>query len=332
MLRAPFWPAKLMWLRRTQPALFRRAKFWISPADWILEKLFGTNGTSASMASGTGLLNIDQQTWDEELSSLTGIEPKSLGAFETGTQATRGLPGVTVFTAIGDGAASNVGCGADRAGVFAINVGTSAAVRTICSRGAASTPFGLFRYVLDEKADVIGGAVSNAGNLRRWCVRELQLGDDRAVERALDRARAANNPLSVIPHWVQERAPDWPHDTGAVISGVRQSTTASDIFAAATCGVFYRLATIVDLLEKPFGRAGEIILSGGILRSPASLRLLSDCLGRDIRICSEMESSLRGAAIYALRRLGLDPKPLPRGALVRCRVALAKKHRARRAR
>ncbi|MFL6528161.1 MAG: gluconokinase [Chthoniobacterales bacterium] len=333
MLRAPFWPAKLVWLRRTQPALFRRVKFWVSPADWVLEKLFGGDGTSASMASATGLLDLNRRQWDEELCQACGVMVDTLENISAvaAVGGRRQRPRLQVFTAIGDGAASNVGCGADRAGMFAINIGTSGAVRAITNRGGR-VPFGLFRYVLDEKREVIGGAISNAGNLRNWCVAELQLGNAHAIERALDRTRAADNPLNVLPQWVEERSPDWPDDNGGIIRGLRQSTTASDIFAAATCSVFYRLATILELLEKPFGRAKELVVSGGVLQSSAAVRLLSDCLGRDIRTSAEMESSLRGAAVYALRRLGADPPLLPLGALVRCRPQLARKHRARRAR
>src|SRR5947209_16891042 len=35
MLRAPFWPAKLRWLKRRDVAR------WVSPAAWIFEKIFG---------------------------------------------------------------------------------------------------------------------------------------------------------------------------------------------------------------------------------------------------------------------------------------------------
>ena len=58
MLRASFWPAKLLWLRRTQPKLFRRVARWVSPAEWIFEEIFGVRACSHSMASGTGLYNF----------------------------------------------------------------------------------------------------------------------------------------------------------------------------------------------------------------------------------------------------------------------------------
>ena len=60
MLRAPFWPAKLCWLRRAEPKTFARVKQWISPIEWIFRELFGAIGCSHSMASATGLYNLRQ--------------------------------------------------------------------------------------------------------------------------------------------------------------------------------------------------------------------------------------------------------------------------------
>jgi gluconokinase len=114
------------------------------------------------------------------------------------------LEGVPVFSAIGDGAAGNLGSGADSPGTIAINVGTSAAVRRIEPRAnapAAALPKGLFRYVVDDERFVLGGATSNAGNLRQWCARQFGL-SDREVEKALAREEAAVDPLSVLPFLV----------------------------------------------------------------------------------------------------------------------------------
>ena len=64
MLRASFWPAKLAWLRRTEPKLFRRVVRWVSPAEWIFEKIFGIRACSHSMASGTGLYHLARGEWE----------------------------------------------------------------------------------------------------------------------------------------------------------------------------------------------------------------------------------------------------------------------------
>ena len=64
-------------------------------------------------------------------------------------------------------------------------MGTSAALRVVLSREPSAreplAPFGLFSYRVDDHRRLMGGAVSNAGNLRAWALRELKLPDDPAI-------------------------------------------------------------------------------------------------------------------------------------------------------
>jgi gluconokinase len=305
MLRASFWPAKLLWLRRTQPRLFRQVTRWVSPAEWIFEQIFGVGECSHSMASGTGLYNLARRDWDEELIAACRLTRTQLNLLRDEVNA----GGLTVYSAIGDGAASNLGSGAVDRGVIAINVGTSAAVRAILSRNGP-LPFGFFRLVVDQNRFVLGGAVSNAGNLHAWCLRELRLPNDRkALEKILRRPGSASAGLTILPFWVSERAPTWPEHLGGVIYGLTEASTAADLLRATASAVCYRLADILSLLENAIGRAKKIVVSGGILQSPASLQILADSLGRELH-CAHQEASLRGAAVYALEQSGRNvPAP-----------------------
>jgi gluconokinase len=338
MLRSTFWPAKLLWLKRTRPQLFRRVAIWASPTDWIFRELFGAIGCSASMASATGLYNLRRKIWDNELIEICGLRLEQLSdireiAGRIG-RAPRELHDAKIFTPIGDGAASNLGSGADGEGIVAINIGTSAAVRMIqTNRQAAQTklPFGLFRYIVDPERSVIGGAVSNAGNLRQWCLRALRLEEKSAqIDRALSRTAAAADRLVILPFWVGERAPTWPDRQLGVIDGLNQSTRATDVFRAITTSVFYRLAEILDLIESATGRSRRIIVSGGILRSRAAITLLADALGRALDLAPEPEASLRGAALHALNQLGIKTETATACKSVKYNRALAAKHRERR--
>ncbi len=328
MLRASFWPAKLLWLRRTRPALFRRVARWVSPAEWIFEEVFGVRACSHSMASGTGLYNFAQRDWDDEMLQVCGLTRAQLNPLRDKVEK----EDVTVYPAIGDGAASNLGSGASGKGVVAINVGTSAAVRTIPA-GDSPLPFGLFRFVVDDQRALLGGAVSNAGNLRAWCLRELRLpNDERAIEKLLRTAGTAAAGLTILPFWVSERAPTWPEQLDGVIHGLTQATTAADLLHAATTAVCQRLAEILLELESAIGRAKKIVVSGGILQSPASLQLLADSLGRDLEICADREASLRGAALHALGQAGRKiaaPKCSKRVRANRANVVQARRQRER---
>lgn len=334
MLRAPYWPAKLWWLRRVNPKLFRRVVWWVSPCDWIFRELFGDLKTSPSMASGTGLFNLRAGAWDRELLRACEIDAAILP--EIGDGLTNSTGPEIVFCPIGDGAAGNRGSGGDRPFIAAINVGTSAAVRTVQSTSKSShraLPIGLFRYVLDGSRHIIGGATSNAGNLRQWCLRELEAHrDPAALESMLSRKAAAQDRLTVLPFWVEERAPTWPEGLTGVIEGVNQSTTAPMIVRSAATAVFYRLRQILELMDGTLGRMRRVIVSGGILKSPASVRLLADALGRDIEVAREGEASLRGAALHALSQLG-DRLPRSRpGRIIKHNRRFAALHKKRLAR
>ncbi len=323
MLRASFWPAKLLWLRRTDRRLFLRVTRWVSPAEWIFEEVFGVRACSHSMASGTGLYDYARHDWDGELVERCGIRPAQLNPLRDQV--------ANYFTAIGDGAASNLGSGADRPGVVAINVGTSAAVRAI---PAAKTPlpFGLFRFVVDEKRGLLGGAISNAGNLRAWCLRELRLAqDDRTIEKLLRTAEARAGRLTVLPFWVNERAPTWPENLEGAIFGLTQTTSAAEILHATTAAICHRLAEIFDQLAHALGRVRQVVVSGGILQSPASLQILANSLGRELTVCADQEASLRGAAVHALEKSGAKtPPPAYAGQIVPERENIARARQARR--
>ena len=322
MLRASFWPAKLRWLRRTDRQLFRAVRRWVSPPDWIFAQVFGVTGTSHSMASATGLYDRRTKTWHTALCEACEIDPNLLDMIGSDSNQ-------EVFNPIGDGAAGNLGSDATGAGRVAINIGTSAAVRMVV-RNSSRVPFGLFHYALDRDCSVIGGAVSNAGNLHQWCRRQLRLGNTEA--KTLSRTAAANDALTVLPFWVGERAPSWPEKLPGAILGVSQTTDAGEILRATTTATFYRLADILELLQREKGRAKQIVVSGGILRSAESLRILADALGRDISVSAQAEASLRGAAVYVLQKLGEKPAPLPKPKLTRHDRTLAAKHRIRRER
>ncbi len=67
-LHPSFWPAKLAWLAEAEPDVFRSAARFVSFCDYLYARLHGVvAGTSSSIASGTGLLDLTTGGWDPEL-------------------------------------------------------------------------------------------------------------------------------------------------------------------------------------------------------------------------------------------------------------------------
>ncbi len=334
-LHSSYWPAKFRWLRRSFPALFRSVAIWVSPVDWILHEIFGTVHTSPSMASGTGLYNYRRRQWDTELCRSLSIAIDKLPVIRATSvlsSSTREHLSLVRLLTIGDGAASNLGSAAIGRGRVAVNVGTSAAVRVISTGKHDKVSAGLFRYVVDKNRFVVGGATSNAGNLRQWALRELRLRKDaHANLKTFSRTAAARDSLVILPFWVDERAPTWPDDASGVIYGLNPTVTATEIMRSLTTASFYRLAQILDILRANGHASSRIIVSGGILRSPEEIRLLADSIGHDVEISRVQEASLRGAAVFALEQQGIRPPALPSGRLVKHDRALAILHAERRA-
>jgi gluconokinase len=343
-LRTPYWPAKLCWLRRTKKAA--GVAHWLSPADWLYGRLCGSFTTSVSMASGTGLMDEKRGRWDPALLRLCGVSERRLARISDEPLRVTSGAGVALpalhrfaelrealwFPALGDGACSNLGSDAVTPGLAALNMGTSGAVRVVRARKDAGVSFGLFRYRVDAKRALVGGAISNAGNLRAWALRELRLDDDpRRVERALAGREWPRHGLTVLPFWTGERSPSWPEAASGTIAGLTYATTALDLLQALTEATYNRLAQITDELARGQGRL-DLVVSGGIRHSSASLQRLADVLGRPLRACTEPEASLRGAAVDVAERLGFRVKRLRPGRLFRPRARAAEAYAQARAR
>jgi gluconokinase len=326
MARASFWPAKLLWLKRTQRPLFDRVARWVSPAEWIQQLWCGRANVSISMASGTGLLDVGSLRWDAALLRRCGVRSSKLPALSgvsiplSPTFAHRfpELRDAPWFPAIGDGAASNLGSGATRPGIAAINIGTSAALRVVVKAktpsGKKSAPPGLFAYRIDADRKLIGGALSNAGNLHAWAIRELRLPKDSSrLEKRLAARHGPVEHLTVLPFWMAERAPTWPEDLPSAVIGLTQATNAIDLIQTLQESTYHRLAQIAELVEKSVGCRLTFIVSGGIRHSRQSLQRLANVLGRPVYPSSEPEASLRGAALFVLEQLGGRPSAVVPG-------------------
>lgn len=328
MVRSSFWPAKLRWLQRTDRARFRRVRYWMSPAEWVQWRIAGESRCAFGMATATGLFNPSTLAWSPRMLEACKFSAEKM--LPVGDEPTN-WRGVPWFPAIGDGAASNLGSGATTERRGAINVGTSAALRVMREGRKAEAPFGLFAYRVDERRYLVGGAVSNAGNLHAWCLRELRLTTDaQDLEAILAKRPVPRHGLTVLPFWSAERAPSWDENAESVILGVKQSTTAVDLLQAITEGFYHRLGLIAEMIagaDQP-----KWIVAGGILKSRSSLARLANVMGRSVYANPEPEASLRGAAVFALEKLGLPVTELKYGSAISASASAHRLYKADRIR
>ena len=315
VLHSSYWPAKLLWLSETLPEAFENTEHWVSPGDFIHARFFGGDHTvGTSMASANGLFDQNQRRWDREVIDALPADEAQLPTISD--EPRRGLAGewaerwpalreVPWFPAAGDGACSNVGSGCTRSDRLALMVGTSGAMRVLWKANSVEIPDGPWCYRADAERFVMGGALSDGGNLIEWLRNTLRLPEPDEAEEILSRMEPDSHGLTFLPLLAGERGPGWADLANGTIAGLSMSGKPEGILRAAMEAVAYRFAIIAETLEEAIPGEKQVVASGGgLINSPTWTGIMADVLGRPVTISGIKEASGRGAALIALEALG----------------------------
>jgi gluconokinase len=293
--------AKLMWFREREPELFARARRWVGVKALVLHRLTGEWAIDHSVASGSGLLNLERLDWDEEALAVAGISPERLPRL---VPVTARLGSVVAGAA--DGPLANLGVGAVRPGVAACSIGTSGALRLTVERPAIDPAGRLFCYAATPGRWVVGGAISNGGSVLEWA-REA-LAPELSVEELLALAAevpAGSDGLVMLPYLLSERAPHWSTIPRGAYVGLTHAHRRGHLVRAALEGVCQQLALVLTSVRDAGHEVREVRATGGFARSPLWRRMLADALGMPVGFPAGDEGSVFGAALLGMQALGL---------------------------
>ncbi len=310
MLHASYLPAKLRYLSAAEAGAYAKTVAWLSLGEYLALRIFGERQVGHSMASATGLYDQRAKHWDPILLAHLGVRADTLSPIDDAAQhgarpafARRwpALARVPWLPAIGDGACSNVGAGAVRRDVAALMLGTSGALRVAYETDAPPVVAGGWTYRLDARRAVVGGALSNGGNVLTW----LQATFPQVDLETLMRRAGDDRGITALPLLAGDRSPTWDDGARAAIAGIGLGTSAEDIARAMVDGVAYRFARLWEVVDAAVPGIRTIIGTGGAaLGKPWLLQLFADALGRPVVASGAGEGSARGAAIAALERIG----------------------------
>ena len=266
------------------------------------------------MASATGLFDQNQLRWEGEVIEALPVERSQLspisgeplrGLREEWARRWPALRDVPWFPAVGDGACSNVGCGCTRDDRLALMVGTSGAMRVLWKADSVEIPDGPWCYRADEARFVMGGALSDGGNLVAWLRETLRLPEPEGTERLLAEMKPDSHGLTFLPLLAGERGPGWTDVANGTIAGLSISSTPVEILRAAMEAVALRFALIAEIIQAASPGEKEVVATGGgLLHSPTWTGIMADALGKPVVTSGVEEASSRGAALLALERLG----------------------------
>jgi xylulokinase len=335
----------LLWLSRHEPGVYRRARWMLSPKDWLRTRLTGEPATDPTDASGTLLFDLKRDAWATDVAEALGLRTDLLPPILPSAQVAGhllpaaaealGLPaGLPVATGAADTAASLLAASLPAPespdwALLILGTGGQLIVPVPDDRRPDSPAPDYRRPDISlsdnpgPESTVPGGTGLGATNLFRSVgPGTYRLAGAQNVGAALDWVRralgaswdelygTAERPWSAstpvfLPYLAGER---WAHrDSGGAWTGLTLAHGREDLMRAALEGVAFLLRGQLDELRAAGCAPAKIMLAGGGSTSPAWRQLIADVLDLPLYPAGTDELTARGATNLAAIAAGTVP-------------------------
>ena len=319
--------SKIFWMKHEQQSTFDNTAMFADIKTYIIYQLFEQYVIDHSMASATGMFNLEQLDWDDDVLNLLGISRSQLPELVPTTHILTGmkkryatLMGIDVKTPVvigaSDGVLSNLGVNSYQQGEVAVTIGTSGAIRTVIDKPRTDEKGRIFCYVLTDEHYVIGGPVNNGGVILRWLRDEILASEVETAKRLgvdpydvltqiASRVKPGSDGLIFHPYLAGERAPLWNADARGSFFGLTLSHKKEHMIRAALEGVLYNLYTVyLALIEVMNETPNEIKATGGFAKSEIWRQMMADIFDTQLSVPESYESSCLGACVLGMKALG----------------------------
>lgn len=328
---------KIIWLKEQLPDVFHKTHKFISIKEYVWYHLFKEFEIDYSIASATGLFNIENLHWNEASLSLAQITEQQLSRpvltyyvrknLQEKMASLLGIPATTPFCiGASDGCLANLGTNSLENGTAALTIGTSGAVRVAASSPIRNYTTMCFNYLLEENIFICGGPVNNAGNAVQWLIKSFLLQDELIEEdydalfHRIETVPAGCEGLIFLPYIYGERAPIWDEESCGVFFGIKSHHNRDHFLRAVLEGICFALKDVLGSVEASDQPIIRINASGGFIQSPFWVQLLADITGKQMCIQQTEDASAIGAAWLGLKALNViaayESLSLKKGAVI----------------
>lgn len=308
---------KLLWIKQSDPALFAQAQRWIGIKEYLIFRLTGRMITDTTMAAGTGMLNLKTLDWEQKLLTILEIDQSKLPKIAKPTEVVFPIQteyvqklGISADTKIilgaSDGYLSTIGVNVVDENHFALNVGTSGAVRTIAASPQLSKKASYFCYPADKKHFLLGCPVNNGGIVFNWA-RQTLFDANETPQDFLDVAQTApagSRNLIFLPYLGGERAPIWDANARGSFVGLTRMHNKPEMARAVIEGIIFNLYDASLNLIKNTKKPVAINATGGFLKSDFVRQLCANIFNVPIVTMKEQQSGTLAAMFLARQALG----------------------------
>ena len=305
----PIWTLpQLLWLSRSEPEVFAKAKHIFFEKDYLRFYLTGGYATDCIEAQGSMFFDCNKTAWDEDLCRAAGLAPDMLppvkkptdivGAVTKEAAAQTGLAaGTPVVCGTTDTVLEVFASGAVARGDVTVKLATAGRICVITDRPYPDRHLVNYSHVA-EGLWYPGTATKSCASSLRW-YRDVFGGDYKELDRAAAKVPPGCGGLLFHPYLNGELTPYADPDLCGSFTGIRATHTKAHFTRALLEGVALSLLDskrYLDGLGIPHDSVATVI--GGGAKSPLWRQIAADVLGMTLKTTTSGDSSL-GAAMLA---------------------------------
>ncbi|UBM57342.1 gluconokinase [Marinilongibacter aquaticus] len=313
---------KIKWFKENDPGKFEKTAKFISLKEYIVYQLTGEYYVDYSLASATGIFNLEQRQWDSEALAYLALDesyfsqavPIYFSELKIKPQLLSSLKlsaNTKMIIGSSDGCLASLCMQEIQEDRAVVSVTSSGAVRVFGKSAIKDKRGRFFNYVLDDDWFISGGPTNNGGVALEWVAKALvRKGTEKSMERHLDnfqndaeKVEIGANGLVFLPYIQGERAPIWDSNARGTLFGLNIVHEPKHIIRATVEGVLFEIFSIANAI-KEYRELKCLYLNGYYASHPLWSSIICNLFGLPVKKSKYIHNSNLGAAMVALVALG----------------------------
>ncbi len=305
--------SKLVWLKRHEPASFRRIAHVVNPKDFINFYLSGVICTDFGSASGTGYFDVLQRAWSQEMVSLiddSGTLSRALpqlredfspvGCVRPEIAGRFGLdPKCVIVAGSGDNMMAAVGTGNVQKGMATITLGTSGVLSVFTDERPTGYP-----AIVQIQNTIPNGWIPTVCTMNATsttsAVQQLFEVDLELFNAEMQSAPVGSEGIVFLPFLNGERMPSLPQAKGVLAGLTVGNFSRRNVIRASAESVIYGLRWGYEILHEKGIALNQVRLVGGGSNSQPWRQIVADVLKVEVVGPKNKEAGALGAIIQAM--------------------------------
>ena len=299
---------KVLWMKRNNKDVFKKAASFVSTIEYINFKLTGENVIDPTNAAIRQMLDIRTGKWDKEILDVIGIDEKRLPTVEKTGEKVGNLTAkaadelgltsdVVVYNGAHDQYCASLGSGATEIGDMLLATGT-----TWVTLGITSEPLYTESFIAPgiHPAGGYGAMASlvSAGSALKW-YKNIIDGDFKTIDKEVEKRKDSAKTLLFYPYLAGAGFPHNSPEGKAEIKGLEMRHDKYDIARALMEGVCFEAKAALDEFDKHNMPVKRLMMTGGAAKSNVWSAMVGYISGCEIWRTSQSENCCIGAALIA---------------------------------